>query len=912
MQVIPNDGYITSPGTERSDRYIKRSNASDQTSQLSMPDKLLSLPSSHVASKSEIAPSKKPRYIMENKLTVLKDESEDIVYKLNNLSVSATKERGELEQTLFFLQNRIDEIGRELLSSREMETSSVESSRSVTPAVGSESLNYIHGASYSQNAPIVSGERKDISCPPMTSKRNSLIGSLHEQTDSYATLARPTSPSWLHIGLDDLPAKILEEYNRTTDSVILEAETDVPHGYVNFTFPRCVRGVSRCLFSDRIINDLRRLDPALPVPVDKVEALLQDGRCVALIGVSGCGKTRTCYDLCRSGKQFGVYFDWALHMDLNRFKSDLVMITSQFQSLSREEFSKRSLNIVKKIVVCRLLVLETLISAFGETFKPQMFFELQQYANSETSLIAKVASVLSRLRKPKDTIALDQLYATLKKWSVNYKICLIFDEAQLMLEVQKGCYPSSKDSSKYENGHYVEPRSFFSLMAHFVIQERLMTVWSGTHLRLGDVALLASSVASKQEQIPHVFTNFNFLTSKLIKKLLDLWLRTDSETLKLKIARKLAGRPRFLCSFIEDLYGHTYESDLELSRIFNKFYQSITIDRYSDFSLVKYISACEGKTMKEFAPEKNSEFNPDHLIMDRIIDLLYDYFLLDMRRSPKLGDKWYDGLVSTAIIMIGNDSDGRVCEHAVADSAVHHFRSRNRDVLVEKILRGTSFTDGDEASRGKAVERICAIRLREGFFLREEFEHYLPISVQKLIEDGVLLTPEGLVDCRTNDLERSDWLRRSFLNPSATHVVFPDARLGGADLVYACFSFHIKTKWSDVNSWDLKLSIAECKRNEATMDATLKEDDELAKRAQNTPWVRICIELPLSGKLEKMRRLNKLNSGNELVTHDGNITTITVDMYSKFTRSFFGSDVMKEVERLRTQHKAWHERQRTL
>jgi hypothetical protein len=721
---------------------------------------------------------------------------------------------------------------------------------------------------------------------------------------------RPSSP-WQNVGLSELPQKIIEELNKPETQVLENRDENEPHGYVKFSFPASVVGISPCLVSDRIMKDVRMIDPEMLVPVDQVEVLLESGRCVALIGVSGCGKTRTCYDLCRSGRWYGLYFDWSSHIDLAHFKDELESIRKKYLIKDYEKFLERSETVIKKILICRLLVLQLLISKHGGTYCKKRFLLLQQCATTRDNLFVKIAGVLTRNPETHDIHAINQLYGDLIAWSRFHKICCIFDEAQVMLTCQKDCYSSSTDESKAEDGKYVAPRSFLSLIARFVLGEKLRTVWAGTHLRLGDVSRLASAAGDKPEQSPRVFKDFNFLTPTVIKQLLDKWLRTDSEALKLSISRKLAGRPRFLCSFIEKMHDSVvFISDKHLALLFANFYESISKSTEFENSMMKYIIACEGKTIKEFAPVDEALRNQNHLVIDRLIDLLYDYFLMDIRRFTKIGDRWYDALVSTSLIMLSDSTEGRLCEHVVADSAIEYFRSRNRDVVVEKIIRGTSFSDRDEASRGKAVELICAVRLREGFFNRDEFHPFFSSEVCEMITGGILLVPEGLVDCRTGDKEHADWLRKSFLNPNATHVVLPEAKLGGADVVYGCFSFHIKTKWSNVNSPNLIIPAGTGDKNHATIDATWKNDGELANRVRSVPWIRICFELPLSGRLENMREMGKLGKDSELVSSERNIQTITADIRSSFTRKFFGAEFIRGVVSHMKSHRQWYKSQR--
>ena len=64
-----------------------------------------------------------------------------------------------------------------------------------------------------------------------------------------------------------------------------------------------VDGTPDLLFSDELAAQER--DLGITMPVDRL--LKVATRITAMIGVSGCGKTRTCYDYCRH--RWALYFD---------------------------------------------------------------------------------------------------------------------------------------------------------------------------------------------------------------------------------------------------------------------------------------------------------------------------------------------------------------------------------------------------------------------------------------------------------------------------------------------------------------------------------------------------------------------------------------------------------------------------
>lgn len=78
-----------------------------------------------------------------------------------------------------------------------------------------------------------------------------------------------------------------------------------------------IDGIPDFLYSEEIYDDEKELK--IEIPVDRFRKITHET--IVLIGVSGCGKTRTCYDLCRLC--WGLYFDCVQDADFNAMISDL-------------------------------------------------------------------------------------------------------------------------------------------------------------------------------------------------------------------------------------------------------------------------------------------------------------------------------------------------------------------------------------------------------------------------------------------------------------------------------------------------------------------------------------------------------------------------------------------------------------
>ena len=67
--------------------------------------------------------------------------------------------------------------------------------------------------------------------------------------------------------------------------------------------------VPNLLYSEEIYTHEKEI--GIEMPIDRLVKIFR--KVIVLIGVSGCGKTRTCYDLCR--KYWGLYFDCVVDFD---------------------------------------------------------------------------------------------------------------------------------------------------------------------------------------------------------------------------------------------------------------------------------------------------------------------------------------------------------------------------------------------------------------------------------------------------------------------------------------------------------------------------------------------------------------------------------------------------------------------
>ena len=476
------------------------------------------------------------------------------------------------------------------------------------------------------------------------------------------------------------------------------------------------------------------------------------------------------------------------------------------------------------------------------------------------------------------------------------QLCIVLDEVHVLLEVLDGAFHSSTEPSvNQETGKYVAPRSYFSFIASFMRRNSIQTVWAGTHLRIGDISRIFSARAASMDTGPLVFKEFNFFNSCLLRRLLDEWIAVAiDEKLKTRISSELQGRPRLFIGFIalSAQYKDHQESDSKLREIFEQYLHRITYDEKYPGSFYNFWMNARHMDIREFI-NRTPKDPPNISVMALFEEILASNWLIDTSKENQF--YLYESLVSTALVLLGpvNGVPGLICEPAVVKAGQVFFRNQmHRDAPFDTIMNRFIVSTVDECTRGRAVETLCVIRLRECFWLKDEFSRYFPDQLMQQITHGWGTTPPlGEHDCRTGVLNHKDKLRNCFLNPSATHVVLTQERQSAADIVFSFFSFHIKTKWTSSNGYKLVVSDSLSKANIETIRNTWYGDELLTERTRTNPWVCVRFEFPTNSELQRL-------GVTELVQRDSLKTTVTTSIDSQLRRFFFGDDFVTRYKQL--------------
>ncbi len=632
------------------------------------------------------------------------------------------------------------------------------------------------------------------------------------------------------------------------------------------------------LWSTEIIEDIRQVVPSIMIPVDQVRRYNDMEADVVMVGVSGCGKSRTCFDFCRG--RFCVYLDWANHRDLQAFTSSLPILQTR-----RDQDIVRAFEKEIKIASMRLLLSRLMIIKQRSGKSPDDIFQLQHFFCVRDVGLFECVSQLS------DKSLIDE-FNHLAEWARQQGIVVVSDESHVLLGVLSGQFHSVTSGAINDQGQYEKPRSFLSFFVKFLKDYGLRSVWAGTHLRLGDIALFNSARLGYGPSKPYLLTDFNYLSHDMIYKLLGKWVVINCVALKKRISYELQGRPRFFMTFLTALSRWDgYVSDSSLERI----YKAVLGDLICQ--CVEFWKRSCNKHIQVFDPP-DSEFEINrggrkYPVASLLEDLLCNDCLTDIGRREYA--HWYRSLVSTSLVMLAkvDKEEGLLCEPIVIKAGRDYGKIElGRDFPFETILNRDIVMKNDGATRGKAVEALCVVRLRECFWTKCEFFDYFPDRLREIIETGGgIATPIGIHDCRSGVKDHAVKLRASFLNRDATHIVLSQEAGSAADVVYSFFTFHIKTTWFSVNDRPLVIGNASSNANAATIRNTWHGDEAMTQRVQLHPWLCVRFEFPTNAEM-------RARGVAEIIQREPLKTTIIASIDATFTRLFFGEHFVSAVKRL--------------
>ena len=704
----------------------------------------------------------------------------------------------------------------------------------------------------------------------ISSKPSSTVnGPSFKETEEHIRLLPSTLSSKLASGdaqctLSDITLAIDQV---SIDDLKLPTDGDLPQGnLVKLKIP-VIDGTADLLYSPAIYNATRNLGIKPPSETFKTQNAA-DFNPTMLVGVSGCGKTRCCFDIAASKDV--IYFDCANHADFRIFVSSL----HHEQDLNPYEITASRFALllyIRQKLLCRL--------------KPRSSKEFLRYQ-------------LNALFQAKSSEIFYQFHRNpplLPKISTR---ALIFDECQVTLLDMINRYPDGSGT--------LYQRPLLSALVRTVHVAKFHSFWAGTHSRLIDVSIVASSVGKPQKV--KVFTDFTNYSEVNVRNLLQQWMYADQFR---KIPHKLmdqacyllSGRARFISSFITQLAQQRCSKDKSAEECFSstlqiiyEMYTSVT-NETSFFGFWKKYSSYTVNVLTDPQPKDQK------VVFDILLDLVINYFA----GSAVFTRQKEVDLISTAMVHIEkNENDVftySICEPLPIEAAINYFATLDSDPFLRCFERSlfslSNYSLGlNSQNRGFIFELVLAIRVRLGWW------RYIPqdSTVWNLFPDWCkealrVLEPPRLVVTQKAGKISPDWCIQNF-QADANVFVLPDFHFG-PDGLYRFMSYNLKSTWTPNSKGLLRVSKKEALKNKANTNMNnwcAKNDVERRNRILQDSkiypgMVHFRIEFPAS------------DDDQFHCSKDGNNATICVDLESELAIYIFGKAfIEKWKETLSVRH----------
>ena len=643
---------------------------------------------------------------------------------------------------------------------------------------------------------------------------------------------------------------------------------------------KSLNGIPDLLYSEDIYNDEKEI--GIEMPIDRLVQITN--KTIVLIGVSGCGKTRTCYDMCR--KYWGLYFDCFADVDFNSMIKCLESIRPRIKTEETQKFFEgESKRLVECLISSRLLVLQTLRERYPEL----KFFEWLCIQRSRSrNLFSDIFTKVSQLPW---SVSLKIYYHLKKTFQEGLGLGLgcgrvIFDEAQHMLELLNLDYQST--NSRITKGHFAFPRSFFSFLTKFIFKDGFRSIWCGTHMRIRSMELLYSAAGGKEAEIC-IFTEFNYLKPSHIFKLLGKWLSVtiDESNVRLfeEISQIFQGRPRFFISFLHNLIKSN-----DIDDCFRMYVRNMTTNydsALSDSSPYFFWKQRIGWIIQPI--EKNTHDFETRVVSTTLVKLCISYLFgdgLSIAYSPDLD------LVSTSLVMVSKKSDkwhATMAEPIVLCAGLNYLADQEPQTLMDyfanQLFLPHSPLNLTPQERGHMMECVIALRFLQGWWLESNLQSYLPqwaidLNIQK---------PLGVIDCRSKESDVNMFVQQ-LLNANFPWLIFPSVN-AGPDLRYSIFCCYVKTTSTPNSHSTVYVDVHECKKNIGTMNprhwykSQLSVQEVCLPEIQNKKFIHVRFELPDTAPSMK----DDFRSGTK-----DNDYIICVNLGSPFAKDFFGDPFVQK------------------
>ncbi|KAI9352624.1 hypothetical protein BDR26DRAFT_196928 [Obelidium mucronatum] len=633
-----------------------------------------------------------------------------------------------------------------------------------------------------------------------------------------------------------------------------------------------IGGITDLLYSHQIYVDETAL--GIKMPVD--ELLNVTHYTIVLIGVSGCGKTRTCFDYAR--RRWCLYFDCTKDADiLSMFEILRLSEPTIKTDASQNTFEDLSKNLIKALISARLLVLRILLA---RTPNCEQFDWLCIQRSRRTRELFEL--IFSQLSEYSSRIVAG-IFNKLKR---KFNGRVIFDESQHLLTILEWGYRSSKPNDRgISNNRLNSPRSLFSFTAGCIMTLGLKSIWCGTHMRIRNMELIYSAGGDKPTVI-HLFTNFTYLTPAVIFNLCSRWIQKDvfiqNHSLFEEASNFLQGRPRFFISFLHKLI----KSD-NIRACFDTYRRRMTTNHDTALSSsAPYFFWRDhiDLSVEPLQRSTNAFAFQKRLVSDVLLKLCVDFLFGDgkcISFSPDLD------MVSTCLVMVHLETDtweSSMAEPLVLCAGLNYLADQAPDALTD-YFAGQLFAPLSPANitpqeRSHRMELVIALRFMQGWWQEPELKAMLP----KWVNDMNISKPVGIQDCRRTENAGVMFVQQ-LGNPSFPYILLPAVN-AGPDLRYSIFSCCDKTTSTRNSKSSMYVSVEEAQKNLATMYPAnwYKTQASLHARCSdeliNCRFVHMRFELPDTAPSMKAG-FKSVEVGNDFV--------ICVNLESDFAWKFFGT-----------------------
>lgn len=642
-----------------------------------------------------------------------------------------------------------------------------------------------------------------------------------------------------------------------------------------------VGGLHDLLYSEEIYDYEKEIGIEMPVN----QLLKMKTKTIVLIGVSGCGKTRSCYDLCRTL--------WCLSFDCACDSDFLSMLDLLERCRPREKtkesqhiFEAESKRLLEFVITARLFVLKYLCRG-DSMFKPFDWLCTQRSRRTQC-LFSKIfqkflslseSSVLKLYRELTDT------------FTANGRI--IFDESQTLLQRLQFDYRSSKDFQQgITNGAFDHPRSFFSFLSGIIIHSNWRSIWCGTHMKIRNMEFIRSSAGAKVEEIV-VFTNFNYLRPTDVAQLLSKWLNTHLEPFFLqKASHILQGRPRFMISFLHRLRkvivnDQTNHNLLEKLDSYCSFMTTRDGIEDTNSSLYSFWSQRIDLNITPFLSFSEDPFQKRR-VSELLIKLCISFLFGDGSKisySPDLD------MVSTGLVMVDNydtNWNAIMAEPIALSAGLNYLANQNYDALMDYFANQLFAPKGapnlTPQERGNLMELLITLRFMMGWWNNPDVPEILSRWINNYSGHGIP-KPRGVFDGRSG--ASGDIFMQQLKNDNFPWIVLPPTK-AGPDIRYSVFSCYVKTTWTMNSETSVFVEPEVCRDNIYSMNPnnwyfSLPGLNQQVKDSLPKRLIQMRFELPYTAPLFANGEEDGFKSSLE-----GDYLVLCIDLNSDLAVPFFG------------------------